>query len=249
MKTSSTFALLLALVYVADVHVQARDEGNQCGGALKPVRCDCEADQECATGLDCCPTNSLCYQPKAQNSASVCPPACPDGSNLCKDPHMKGLLGQSINWSGIDGGWYSFVQDPDMDLNVNVRLTAPLPEEFPDRQLVTGLSVMAGGHSLVIEVTNPYETDTAGGCPDGAPAPCLANGGLSVTVDGEKEADNSPLLHTVRDETLPGGIQVSAANLPVECWQFGGDKIWARHYADTMEGRRHLLSETFEDGS
>ncbi|CAM9328277.1 unnamed protein product [Ectocarpus sp. 12 AP-2014] len=243
MKTS-TFVLLVPLLYVANVHAQG--QGNRCGGAKKPVRCECANDEECATGLDCCPIDNECYNPQAQNGASDCT-ICPDGSNLCKDPHMKGLLGQSIDWFGIDGGWYSFVQDPDMDLNVNVRLTAPLPEEFPDRQLVTGLSVMAGGHSLVIEVTNPYDTDKAGGCPDGAPAPCLANGGLSVTVDGEKEADDSPLLHTIRDETLPGGIQVSAANLPVQCWQFGGDKIWARHYAETMEGRRHLLSETFEE--
>lgn len=65
---------------------------------------------------------------------------------------MKGLLGQSIDWFGVDGEWYSFVKDPDMDLHVNVRLTAPLPEEFPDRQLVTGLAVVSEGHSLVLEV-------------------------------------------------------------------------------------------------
>ncbi|CAB1111947.1 unnamed protein product [Ectocarpus sp. CCAP 1310/34] len=120
---TSAFALLAALLFVANVHAQA---------------------------------------------------ACPDGTNLCLDPHMKGLFGQNIDWFGVDGGWYSFVRDPDIDLNVNVRLTAPLPEEFPDRQLVTGLSVvrltaplpeefpdrqlvtglsvMARGHSLVIEV-------------------------------------------------------------------------------------------------
>ncbi|CAN0225392.1 unnamed protein product, partial [Ectocarpus sp. 12 AP-2014] len=127
---------------------------------------------------------------------------------------MKGLLGQSIDWFGVDGEWYSFVKDPDMDLHVNVRLTAPLPEEFPDRQLVTGLSIISEGHSLVLEVTNPYSTDMSDGCPDGIPTPCLANGGLSVTVDGEK---NAGLLHPTRGEILPGGIQVSADNLPVQC--------------------------------
>ncbi|CAN0369511.1 unnamed protein product, partial [Ectocarpus sp. 12 AP-2014] len=103
-----------------------------------------------------------------------------------------------------------------------------------------GISVISEGHSLVLEVTNPYKADMNGGCPDGMPTPCLANGGLSVTVDGEKNVDHSPLLHPIRGEMLPGGsVEVSAANLPVECWQFGGDKIWARHYADiTAQGRR-----------
>ncbi|CAN0326012.1 unnamed protein product, partial [Ectocarpus fasciculatus] len=72
---------------------------------------------------------------------------CPVGSSICDDPHMRGLRGQRINWFGVDGGWYSFVRDDDLDLNVNVKLTAPLPEEFPNRQLVTGLSVISGGHS------------------------------------------------------------------------------------------------------
>ncbi|CAM9532182.1 unnamed protein product [Ectocarpus fasciculatus] len=165
---------------------------------------------------------------------------------------MKGLRGQNIDWSGVDGEWYCFVKDDDMDLHINVRLTAPLPEEFPERQLVTGLSVISEGHSLVLEVTHPYETDRNGGCPKGVPTPCLANGGLSVTVDGEKNVDDSPLLHPVRGQSLPGGsIEVSAANLPVECWQFGGDKIWARHYAGIMAQGRRMGSvdntESFED--
>ena len=52
-----------------------------------------------------------------------------------------------------------------------------------------------------------------------------------------------------RGELLPGGhIEVSAVNLPVECWQFGGDKIWARHYADiTAQRRRKTSEETFEE--
>ena len=68
---------------------------------------------------------------------------------------MKGLRGQKIDWSGIDGGWYNMVKDDTVNLHVNVRVTAPLPEEFPDRQLITGLSVLSEGHSLVIEVKNP----------------------------------------------------------------------------------------------
>ena len=75
---------------------------------------------------------------------------------MCDDPHMKGLRGQKIDWSGIDGEWYNMVKDDDAGFHVNVRVTAPLPEEFPDRQLSTGLSVLSEGHSLVVEVKNPY---------------------------------------------------------------------------------------------
>ena len=78
--------------------------------------------------------------------------ACGDGVDLCDDPHMKGLSGQNIDWSGVNGGWYCLVKDDEADLHVNVRLTAPLPEEFPERQLVTGLSVISTGHSVVVEV-------------------------------------------------------------------------------------------------
>ncbi|CAN0326062.1 unnamed protein product, partial [Ectocarpus fasciculatus] len=45
-----------------------------------------------------------------------------------------------------------------------------------------------------------------------------------------------------------GHIEVSAVNLPVECWQFGGDKIWARHQAEkTALWRRRASEETFEE--
>ena len=74
---------------------------------------------------------------------------CPDGASICDDPHIKGLRGQTIDWSGMDGGWYCMLRDMDSDLHLNIRLTAPLPEEFPDRQLMTGLSVLSEGHSLV----------------------------------------------------------------------------------------------------
>ena len=50
---------------------------------------------------------------------------------MCDDPHMKGLRGQKIDWSGIDGGWYKMLTDIDAGLHVNVRVTAPPPEESP----------------------------------------------------------------------------------------------------------------------
>ena len=156
---------------------------------------------------------------------------------------MLGLRGQTIDWSGVDGGWYCLVTEDNANVHVNVRLTAPLPEEFPDRQLITGLSIVSDGHSLVIEVTNPYSVETDG-CHGGV-SPCLANGGLRAIVDGE-EVDG--LLSSCRREYVADGIALSASNLPVECRQFGGEKIWARMYEEMLQGSRELTKEeVFED--
>eukprot|EP00752_Nemacystus_decipiens_P016036 g14337.t1 len=160
------------------------------------------------------------------------------------DPHMRGLRGQTIDWSGVDGGWYSMLKDDSAYLHINVRLTAPLPEEFPDRQLMTGLTVLSEGHSLIVEVRNPYTINTDG-CPEGV-SPCLANGGLRIIVDGH---DVDELLRFSRHVPVAdGAIVVSASNLPVECRQFGGHKIWARKYQEMVESRRQLrLDESLEE--
>ena len=156
---------------------------------------------------------------------------------------MQGLRGQHIDWSGVDNSWYCMVSDDTDSININVRLNAPLPEEFPDRQLITGVSVISEGHSLVIEVTNPYDVNTAGCPPD--MSICLSNGGLRAVVDGE-EVDG--LLQFSRDEYVTDGITMSASNLPVECRQFGGDKIWARMYDEMLHGQRELVvEESFEN--
>eukprot|EP00752_Nemacystus_decipiens_P003998 g3662.t1 len=170
-------------------------------------------------------------------------PSCGE-DDLCDDPHMQGLRGQTIDWSGVDGGWYSLVKDDNAELSINVRLTAPLADSFPDRQLVTGLTVISEGHSLTIEVENPYTVDTTG-CPDGV-SPCLANGGLRIIVDGQEHAE---LLRFSRQVPVAdGAITLSASNLPVECRQFGGDKIWARMHQEMLDGRRELLGgEGLED--
>lgn len=43
---------------------------------------------------------------------------------------MVGLLGKKIDWVGEDGGWYCLISDRD-DFQLNIRVTAPMPEEFP----------------------------------------------------------------------------------------------------------------------
>ncbi|CAN0257108.1 unnamed protein product [Ectocarpus sp. 12 AP-2014] len=157
---------------------------------------------------------------------------------------MQGLRGQRVNWFGVDGGWYSLIKDDDADIHINVRVTAPLPDEFPDRQLITSLAVMSEGHSLVIEVEKPYTADTDG-CPESI-SPCLANGGLRIFVDGQEE--NGLLRFARQLPVADGAISVSASNLPVECREFGGHKIWGRMYQEMLQGRRQLSNrESFED--
>ena len=156
---------------------------------------------------------------------------------------MKGLRGQRIDWSGVDGSWYNMIKDDEVHLHVNVRVTAPLPEDFPDRQLIMDLSVLSEAHSLVIEVNNPYDIKTSG-CPSGI-SPCLSDGGLRAVIDG---GEVGYLPGFARDEHVVDGITVSASNLPAECRQFGGHKIWARMYDEMLQGSRQLISEeTFED--
>lgn len=157
------------------------------------------------------------------------------------DPHMIGFHGQNVDWRGEDGGWYVLISEADTQMSV--RLTAPLPEDFPDRQLVTGLSIIYGdGHSLVIETKNPYTTGTAG-CPDDWFTPCLSEGTLRITVDS-KEQEAVP---TIRGE-LPGvGAYLTAINLPAECQPYGGDIIWANK-AERMEAHRGLAADTAASG-
>ena len=168
-------------------------------------------------------------------------PSCPRGVSICDDPHVEGLLGQRVEFSGVSGAWYSFLKDVDAGLDVNVRVTAPLEEEFPDRQLVTGVAVLFQGHSTVIQVKDPSNTDT-NGCDDEVYT-CLADGGLQVMVDGEERPD---LLSPSIDRNLPGGTFLSSSNLPVECRQFGGAKVWAHMYEEMLQDQRTLLAEDFE---
>ena len=165
----------------------------------------------------------------------------PATRQITGDPHMVGLLGQKIDWAGVDNGWYCLLSDGP-DLHVNVRLSAPMPEEFPDRQLISAVSVLTddGLHSLVVEVKDPYTTTTAG-CPEDSSVPCLADGGLRVLVDGKESAAMQAPATNVR---LPGGspVVVSVANLPAECRLFGGDRIWAATFAKMMTNERQLRS-------
>ncbi|MEP5375890.1 MAG: hypothetical protein ABJQ14_08880, partial [Hyphomicrobiales bacterium] len=151
---------------------------------------------------------------------------------------MVGMLGQKFDWSGEDKGWYSLVSDGE-DFQLNVRVTAPMPEDFPDRQLVSAVSILSsGGRSLVIEVKDPYTIDTAG-CESGDDSSllCLADGAFRFIVDGVEHRGLQTPSEAVE---LPGDRVVSSANLPAECRRFGGDRIWAAQYAGMTQTQRSL---------
>ena len=199
--------------------------------SLPPLRC-----YQLIRGDAPMPAFSVCFY----ISFAVMSP-CLQGSIICDDPHVQGLLGQRIEWAGVSGASYSFLKDVDAGLDVHVRVTVPLEEEFADRQLITGVSVLSQGHSLVIQVKDPSHTATAG-CANGV-SPCLADGGLQVVVDG---TERPHLLFPSRELYIPGDILLSASNLPVECLQFGGDKKWAHMYEEMLQDQRPLLTEDFE---
>lgn len=148
-----------------------------------------------------------------------------------RDPHMHGLLGQAVDWKGVDGAWYAILSDS-ADMQLSVRLTAPLPQEFPDRQLMTAVAIKYnGGHSIVIENRHPYTTETEG-CND-LISPCLSDNSLRFIVDG-KEQPAVPM----ENFALPGQATITAVNLPPECQPYGGDMIWAETYANMVSRRR-----------
>ena len=155
---------------------------------------------------------------------------------------MVSLQGQKINWAGVDNAWYCLLSYGS-DLHLNIRVSVPMPEEFPDRKLISAVSILTddGLQSLVVEVKNPYSTNTDG-CPKDSPVPCLADGGLRILVDGEEPAALQAPSENVR---LPGSypVIVSTANLPAECRPCDGDRIWATQFADSTTNRRNLRSD------
>lgn len=159
------------------------------------------------------------------------------------DPHMTGFRGQTFDFTGDDGEWYCLISDlPSMHLNM--RVTTPVPS-VPEITYITGLSLVTTDtegfdHSIVIEVTDPHSLESA--CPAGV-SPCLADGALSVFVDGSEE------LLKPGTVALAPGVTVSAVNLPGECRSFGFEKYWERkklEYAQAT-GRRLMANQSMAD--
>lgn len=147
--------------------------------------------------------------------------------------------------SGVDGTWYCLLKSEDLDLHVNMRLTAPQGDVFPDHQVITGVAVLTESSSLVIEVKNLY-TSATDSCPAEFGFPCLADGDLRI-VDAGREAWEL-LRPAVRTPLEGGEITLSATSLPAQCRLQGADKVSGGMYEDMHQGSRILAdTETFED--
>lgn len=145
---------------------------------------------------------------------------------------MVGLKGQTIDWKGEDGGWYTLLSEGDTGVQINLRLTAPLAAEFPDRQLITGFALkIADGHSVVIQTKDPYTVESTG-CSKDVYSPCLSENALDIIVDGEDYQSVA-----VANVAFLGGTVLSAVNLPVECQPYGSDVTWARKFVESGHGR------------
>jgi len=104
-------------------------------------------------------------------------------------------------------------------MHLNMRVTAPVPN-LTQITYITGLSLMTSDdegvdHTIEISVTDPHNLESS--CPDGV-SPCLAEGALSVTLDGQKS------LVSPGKVTLGPGVAISAVNLPGACRSFGFEK-------------------------
>eukprot|EP00752_Nemacystus_decipiens_P013294 g11775.t1 len=195
---------------------------------------DCDPVVVSLTPCDCgfdnanCPPPTICCTNK--NQCDEFDPT--DGAEACGDPHMTGFLGQKFDFTGQDGGWYSLIAVDNMQ--VNMRVTCPVPD-LPEITYITGLSVLATDangfdHSVVIEVKDPHTMDSS--CPADV-SPCLAEGSLRVTLDGEET------LLAPGTVSLSPDVKVSAVNLPGACRSFGFEKYWElKQLQNARIGRR-----------
>eukprot|EP00752_Nemacystus_decipiens_P015530 g13857.t1 len=181
-------------------------------------------------GETCCPDDAVCK-----------PIPDDDTVDACGDPHMTGFLGQKFDFTGLDGEYYCLIKDD--HIQVSMRVTSPVPS-VPEITYITGLSVLttdADGfdHAVVIEVRDPYSLDSS--CPEGL-SPCLAEGALRVTLDGEEG------LLAPGSVSLGEQVVVSAANLPGACRSFGFETYWERKKLEYATAGRRLAGQEFEMG-
>ncbi|CAB1115047.1 unnamed protein product [Ectocarpus sp. CCAP 1310/34] len=201
----------------------------KCFVALASERAGCETNTDCTSPEICCPVKKVCELP------------LPTDPTACGDPHMTGFHGQKFDFTGDDGEWYCLISDlPSM--NLNMRVTAPVPSR-PDITYITGISLITQDgngldHSVVITVKDPHSLESS--CPAGV-TPCLANGALSVSLDG-KEALSAPGVV----EMAPN-MKVSVVNLPGACRSFGFEKYWERKKLEYAQAGGRRLSSKDQD--
>ena len=151
---------------------------------------------------------------------------------------MTGFRGQKFDFSGEDGAWYAVVSDlPHMHLNM--RVTSPVPS-VPEITYITGISIVttdADGldHTMVISVANPHSLESS--CLVGT-SPCLADGALSVVVDGED------VLFAPGEVTVAPDVAIAVVNLPGACRSFGFEKYWERKRLELLARSGRKLRST-----
>ncbi|CAN0044628.1 unnamed protein product [Ectocarpus fasciculatus] len=231
MKTSSTFALLLPVLYIANAQLPVdRDCRNQNAGKRG---CPCETTDTCdqsPKALECCPDLGVCIDPSNDKDVAA-----------CGDPHMTGFLGQKFDFTGEDGAYYALISDFP-NFHMNMRVTSPVAS-LPEITYITGLSLLTTDsdgqiHSIVIEAKNPHDIESS--CPAGV-SPCLADGSLRVMLDGKEE------LSAPGSVALADDVIVTAANLPGECRSFGFEKYWERKKLQNALHGRHLGEQSMGD--
>ncbi|CAN0121343.1 unnamed protein product [Scytosiphon promiscuus] len=205
-----------------------RSFGVDDSSCKSPVDTICPCDH--TNGNNGCPGEEICCE---ETSVCIDKSSAEYDVGACGDPHMMGFLGQKFDFTGEDGAWYSLIAD--LNMNVNMRVTAPVPN-FPEITYITGLSILttdANGfdHIIIVEVKRPKSLDS--GCPPGA-SPCLADGSLRVTLDGEEG------LFAPGTARLGPDLEISAANLPGACRSFGFEKYWERKKLEQAHRSRRL---------
>ena len=120
------------------------------------------------------------------------------------------ITGQHFFISG-DDGWYAAISDPMVPVNLRMETLTKSDNE----QYWLGASVQHFGedgqllHSALLETVDPT-THTVSCESVGATAPCVANGAMTVDIDGERKS--APGLYDLGE-----GYSVAVANLPTEC--------------------------------
>ncbi|CAN0210111.1 unnamed protein product [Scytosiphon promiscuus] len=147
---------------------------------------------------------------------------------------MTGFRGQKFDFVGEDGEWYCVLRDGP-GLHLNMRVTSPVPS-MPEITYITGVSLITADpdgveHTIVIEVTNPHTLESS--CPEGV-SPCLADGALTVEVDG------SEVLVAPGTVAVGPEVVISAINLPGACRSFGFEKYWDRKKLEFAQAGRKL---------
>ena len=158
---------------------------------------------------------------------------------------MTGFRGQKFDFAGKDNEWYALVSNLPY-IHLNMRITSPVPS-VPEITYITGLSIVTTDsegfeHTIVVSVINPRSLESS--CPVGT-YPCLADGALHVTVDGEE------VLLSPGEVTVAPDVSIAGVNLPGSCRSFGFEKYWEKKKLERIShsGRRLSLKNTMHDMS